>query len=310
MQRFILLELMVKCIIPTICAVLQIYFSFVAVMLLQCQQLKQQTDLAIQEKNRALRRYRQLRKRLVRRRSKWKNPGRTDKWWRNMLDAKMLPNEWYIHFRMSRDDFFNLEEKLRPYIRPHVNSFRGDTISSCKKLAMTLYYLKDQGSLRMTSNIFGVSPCTLSFAIRKVCNVLVKVLSPELIKFPTNRDSLCHLMSKFEDKFGFPMVVGCVDGTHIPVRQPTENAHDYFCYKMKYSLNVQAVCDYEGTFLDVDCSWPGSVHDAKVFAHSSINLLFHEKKLPDVSRKLNDDDGIVVGLLCLVTLPIPCYLVS
>ena len=104
----------------------------------------------------------------------------------------------------------------------------------------------------MTSSIFGVSPCTLSLEIRKVCNVLVKVLSPELIKFPTNRDSLCQLMSKFEDRFGFPMVVGCVDGTHIPVRQQTENVHDYFCYKMKYSVNVKTVCDYEGQFLDVD----------------------------------------------------------
>lgn len=90
----------------------------------------------------------------------------------------------------------------------------------------------------MTSNIFGVSPCTLSLTIRKVCRIIVKVLGPELIKFPATREDLHHLIYEFENQFGFPMVVGCVDGTHIPVKQPTENGHDYFFYKMRYTINV------------------------------------------------------------------------
>ena len=85
-----------------------------------------------------------------------------------MLDGSMLPEEWIVNFRMSRNDFMRLEEKLRPYIRPNKDSFRGDTISSVKKLAMTLYYLKDQGSLRMTSNVFGIAPTTLSATVRTV----------------------------------------------------------------------------------------------------------------------------------------------
>ena len=168
-QQKMLLELVVKCIVPTVCAALQIHFILMVAILLQHQKVKQEADLAIQEKNHALRRYRQLRNRFLRsKRRNWKNPGRTDEWWRNLMDRKMLPEEWNTNFRMSREDFFKLEEKLRPYILPSQDSFRGDTISSSKKLAMTLYYLKDQGSLRMTSNIFGVSPCTLSLTIRKV----------------------------------------------------------------------------------------------------------------------------------------------
>ena len=55
----------------------------------------------------------------------------------------------------------------------------------------------------------------------------------------------------------------------------------------------------------VDCSWPGSVHDAKVIANSSINLLFQEKSLPDLSWKLNDDDSIAVGPVLLGDPPYP-----
>ncbi len=106
----------------------------------------------------------------------------------------------------------------------------------------------------MTSNLFGIAPCTLSCIIQKVCDAIVKVMGADLIKFPTTKEGLGDLTSKFEEKFGFSMAFGCIDGTHIPVRQPTENDHDYLCYKMKYLINVQVVCDHEGMFLDVDCS--------------------------------------------------------
>ena len=69
---------------------------------------------------------------------------------------------------------------------------------------MTLYYVKDQGSLRMTSNIFGVAPCTLSLIIKQVCQTIVKVLASKMIRFPTSENELRELMTRFENKFGFP----------------------------------------------------------------------------------------------------------
>lgn len=53
---------------------------------------------------------------------------------------------------------------------------------------------------------------------------------------------------------------------------------------MKYSVNVQALCDYRGFFLDVDINWPGSAHDARVFANSNLNKIFVGKTLPMVYR--------------------------
>ena len=72
-------------------------------------------------------------------------------------------------------------------------------------------------------------------------------------------------------KFGMTQAFGCIDGTHIPIQCPIENSQDFFSYKQFYSINVQAVCEYKGYFMDVECMWPGSVHDAKVFANSAIS---------------------------------------
>ena len=299
-SRLLLIQVL-KSILFVSSSALQLHFVLLLQIMMHKHNLNQELLRTIEERNRAMHKYVQLRNRFLRRKKKrfWKNPGRTEKWWKNMLNGSMLPEEWTVNFRMSKSDFMKLEEKLRPYIQPCMASFRGDTISSVKKLAVTLYYLKDQGSLRMTSNLFGIAPTTLSATIRKVCHAITTVLGPQLIKFPTTKDDLQHLTSEFENKFDFPMLAGCVDGTHIPIKQPSENAHDYFCYKMKFTLNVQAVCDHKGCFLDVDCSWPGSVHDAKVFSNSSVHKLFQESRIPNIERKLSEDDNLSVGPVLL-----------
>ena len=40
------------------------------------------------------------------------------------------------------------------------------------------------------------------------------------------------------------------------------------------------LCVTKDMFMDVECSWPGNVHDSKVFANSSINKMFRNGKIP------------------------------
>ena len=91
-------------------------------------------------------------------------------------------------------------------------------------------------------------------------------------------------------------MIGCIDGTHTPIKQPNENAHDYFCYKMKYTINAQAICDHEEIFLE-DCSWLGNVHDAKTFANSEVNKMVRNKSLPSVERQFDNGNIAVPPLL-------------
>jgi hypothetical protein len=187
---------------------------------------------------------------------------------------------WYKNFRMSRDSFMELERELRPYISPNPNSPNFRSLSSIKKLAITLYYLKDTGSLLMTANAFGVAISTVSTVIIEVSKVISTVVGPKYLHLPVDMDEMRLKVSEFESKFGMVQAFGCIDGTHIPVLRPVKDPQDYFCYKGFYSLNVQAVCDYRGMFMNVECMWPGSVHDAKVFANSGINHKLKSGTLP------------------------------
>ena len=150
----------------------------------------------------------------------------------------------------------------------------------------------------MTANSFGVAVPTVSVVIRRVCYSISEHLLPKYIHFPQDEPSLERLIAGWEQKTGFPMVVGTVDGTHIPIMQPYRNSQDYYSYKMKCTINVQGVCDYNGKFIDVHIRWPGGTHNAKVFPYSSINKHLQEQKQPYLCRTLLPGRD-KVGLLLL-----------
>ena len=206
-------------------------------------------------------------------------------WWKN-LSGKLSGDEWQRNFRLTRAAFFKLEKDLRPFISPDPSTPNYRAMSAAKKLAITLYYLKDTGSLRMTANTFGIHVCTVSKTIHDVCKAISFKLGPKYIKLPRNQDEMREKVAEFEVKYGCIQAFGCIDGTHIPIKRPPENSQVYFCYKGFFSLNVQAVCDYRGQFMDVDCRWPGSVHDAKVFANSAINKKLRDDELPVTYQQL------------------------
>jgi len=223
---------------------------------------------------------RRIRHRLPRKkRSVWVIKGRTDQWWQNMIGLDVPEWCWKKNFRMNKASFYQLVDELRPYIEPNQDSPNHRSLSAEKKLATTLYYLKDTGTLWMTANLFGIHQSTASKHIHQVCKAINSKLGPKYLHLPRNEEEMIQKVSGCELRFGMSQAFGLVDGTHIPIKTPIENSQDYFCYKQFFSLNVEAVCE-RGYFMDVECLWPGSVHDAKVFCNSSIKKKMKERKLP------------------------------
>ena len=104
------------------------------------------------------------RKRLQPRRF-WVTTGRTDLWWQNLITGKTAESNWLKNFRMTKGDFLNLADTLRPSL---LHSFKGPRpgLSVEKQLAITLHYLKDTGTMTITANAFGVAICTVSNTVK------------------------------------------------------------------------------------------------------------------------------------------------
>ena len=85
-------------------------------------------------------------------RTRWVNDGRTDQWWQNMFSGVSPEEDWRKNFRMTRLDFEDLCEQLGPHIFPDPKSPNRRALSVEKKVALTLYYLKDTGCMWMTAN--------------------------------------------------------------------------------------------------------------------------------------------------------------
>ena len=213
----------------------------------------------------------QQRQSVTKPRKSWYQLGRSDQWWQDMING-ISPDDW--------KKFFDLVDLLKTTIGPNPNTPNFRSLSAAKKLAITLYYLKDMGSLGMSANHFGVANCTASKVIFEVCSAICSVLGPSYLHLPRDQEDMKMKVAEFEAKFGIVQAFGATDGTHVPIMAPSTNSQDYYNYKSFHSLDVQAICDYRGLYLDVECRWPGSVHDAKMFTNSSINRKLQNSQLP------------------------------
>lgn len=122
-----------------------------------------------------------------------------------------------------------------------------------------------------------------------MCKAIIVHLGHRYIGVPSNEVEV----KNFYQAHNFPQCLGAIDCTHIDIKQPSLNSTDFVNRKHRYSLNVQATCNYKYCFMDVVVKWPGSVHDARIFANSNVNESLKNGTIPPCRRNLLPDRSSV-----------------
>ncbi|XP_048740865.2 putative nuclease HARBI1 [Ostrea edulis] len=151
---------------------------------------------------------------------------------------------------------------------------------------LALRFYASGSFLEVIGDTMGVDKGTVSRAVTNVTEALLSK-KDQFLRWPTQGDMM-KSQRVFFMRGGFPGVIGCVDGTHIRIQAPTLDEPTYVNRKEWHSINVQAICDHEGKFINIDAQWPGSTHDSHIFRMSDVSLYLE-------SHNRSVDDGILLG---------------
>lgn len=146
-------------------------------------------------------------------------------------------------FRMSKTLFTKIVEDLRDELTPKPNPISTRKPTSVEKqVGICLYKLASCCEYRVVGRVFGVHKSTVKKFFYKVIKAINKKLLWKIIQMPDNEEA--KIISKnFEKKSGLPQIIGCIDGSHIPILAPSEGSKDFINRKHYASIVLQAVVD-------------------------------------------------------------------
>lgn len=152
-------------------------------------------------------------------------------------DAFNLPDLRFVElFRLNKDLTHNLIRMVEPHLQ---QPFRRRGISPETAVLATLRFLATgcyQRSVGQDFN-FGLSQTSMSRCIHRVIEAIDQHLCEHFIKFPNTRDERQEIKAAFMQKYGFPGIIGAIDGTHIAILKPHIDEHNFINRKGFHSLN-------------------------------------------------------------------------
>ncbi|XP_012537579.3 putative nuclease HARBI1 [Monomorium pharaonis] len=177
-----------------------------------------------------------------------------------------LPQQFKEHFRMFPETYNMILHLIGPALSQ--TTIGRKQIDPGKQLLITLWFLATPDSYRSIHVQFGVGKATAFRAVRRITYAL-HCLAPRFIQWPKGETVRCTI-NEFSKIKNFPNVIGALDGSHIKIRAPKEDAASYICRKQFHAIHLQAVCNAKCVFTHCYAGHVGSVHDARVFRNSTL----------------------------------------
>ena len=130
-----------------------------------------------------------------------------------------------------------VQEKLTPL------GYRNIDLNLQEKVLLCLKTL-ESGSFQTCSKDFTkVSQPNVSRILSSFVNAVVDK-APLHIKMPSSSSEIAQLKNEFYQVARFPGVIGCIDGSHIPIIAPSKFEYGYVNRKGFHSINIQGICEY------------------------------------------------------------------
>ncbi|XP_041785723.1 uncharacterized protein LOC121603440 isoform X2 [Anopheles merus] len=153
--------------------------------------------------------------------------------------------------RMTKQDFDLLLSWTEPIIRMQDTNMRL-AITPKERLLITLRYLATGDSFASLHYLFQI---------------------------PSTPEEWMQISDEFEEKWGFPHVIGAMDGRHIEIRKPRNSGSEYYNYKGFHSIVLLAIVDANYNFLYADVGCQGRISDGGVFKNCAIYPQFENNIL-------------------------------
>lgn len=103
--------------------------------------------------------------------------------------------------------------------------------------------------------------------------------SDDWVHFPSNEAEFDEAKRLWRRKYNFPCAIGAIDCSLFAIKKPSIHGDEYVCRKNYPAINSQATCNANEMFTSFDCSWAGSVHDARIWRNSQVQRTLNENAI-------------------------------
>ncbi len=158
-------------------------------------------------------------------------------------------------------------ERMAEYFLVDTGEKRGGALSIKQQMQIFLRYLADPGFQIGVGEDLGVQQTTVCKTFSKVLRKVIEKAN-EWIEFPVSDRKKETAKEQWQERYLIPFVIGAIDCTHVRILKPGDHGDEYINRKGVASINVQATCDASEKFTSVDATWPGSVHDSRIWKNS------------------------------------------
>ncbi|XP_064631620.1 putative nuclease HARBI1 [Lineus longissimus] len=172
-------------------------------------------------------------------------------------------------YRMPRHVLVEVIDLIRDQVEHPTR--RSHAIPATQQILEALRFFATGQFQLATGDVSGISQPSVSRIVTRVATALQRI-SHRVIAFPRDRVAQNRIKEGFYDeRHRIPNVLGCLDGSLVEIKCPSEEEAAYICRHHYHAINVQGFCSHDKRFTNIVVQWPGSTHDAFIWSHSNLN---------------------------------------